>query len=153
MIVRNVTARDIFFGAKSRELQDVEKIRQGINFPAGEEIEVPDKLSLNPVFDRLRNEGKLVIVSFDSSPTSILTQEEDTSGLGDLVEDAFTPTPGQTIFTLSASYLSGGFVTATVNGIEYERPDDFLISGTTFIWQNTEFSLDSSDELVVIYET
>ena len=155
MDVTNTTGRDIFWGDKDRRLQDVEEARRGIRFPAGETITVPDAVRLSKSFDLLVLAGKLVIEDFSDDPTSTVQQEEldAASGLDNLVEVEFVPTDGQTLFILPVAYAAGGFARAKVNGVWYDKTDFFTISGTTFLWLDNGFALDSGDELLVWYET
>ncbi len=76
MDITNTTGRDIFWGDKDRRLQSVEGARLGIRFPAGDTITIPDEVRLSLSFAGLVTSGDLVIVAYDSSPTSSVQQEE-----------------------------------------------------------------------------
>ncbi len=67
--------------------------------------------------------------------------------------DGFTPTPAQTVFTLSQVPIPGGLALVTVNGIEYEQGTSWTLVGTTLTWLNAPFSLGVTDRLVVRYQT
>jgi len=68
-------------------------------------------------------------------------------------EEAFVPTTGQVNFTLAATPSVVDDTEAYVNNLRYTYGVDFTVVGTTFTWLNTEFTLDGSDELVVVYFT
>lgn len=72
----------------------------------------------------------------------------------DTVVDAFfVGINGQTVFTLSAPILPGSASLAYVNGVEYRTPYHYTISGTTFTWLNTNFQLESGEELTIFYHS
>ncbi len=66
--------------------------------------------------------------------------------------DSFTPTAGQTAFTLAAPPLHPLIVIAFVNGVEYENGVDFGVVGTTFTWNDVLFTLGTTDLLTVYFE-
>lgn len=75
-------------------------------------------------------------------------------GGASFAKNAFTPTVGQTVFTLSATFVGiGGLVVATVNGLVYEKDVDYTIAGTTFTWLDVPFTLETTDCLVVVFQT
>lgn len=69
------------------------------------------------------------------------------------IEDPFTATLGQTLFTLSTTHDTAGLNFVSVNGIVYEQGVDYLITATTVQWLNTDFSLVAGDEVLVKYQT
>jgi hypothetical protein len=155
MDVKNITTRDIFVGIKDRRLQSVEGLRQGVRFPAGETIEVPDAIRLSEDFDNLVTSSKLLIVAFGDSVTSTVQQEELAlagTGVSGLVEHRVTPTLGQTLFLLPSLYKTGGFARAMVNTLWYDAPDFFTITGGVFVWKDVGFTLDTLDDLLIWYE-
>lgn len=77
----------------------------------------------------------------------------DVTGGDQFTEDEFTPTNGQTVFTLTETYVTGGLATFYVNGIAYRRDTDYTISGTTLTWLDGPFTLSSSDEVFVVYQS
>ena len=153
MDVRNPGARDIFVGVKDRRLQSVEGIRQGVSFPAGATLSVPDALRLSKAFASLVTSGKLIIEGFGKDVTSTVQQEELTGGVGELEAFAISPlTTGQTLFLLPSLFKTGGFARVKINGIWYEKDDAFTITGSVFVWLKDPFSLDPADELLIWYE-
>lgn len=69
-------------------------------------------------------------------------------------QDSFAPAfNGQTNFVLSSSAAVGGVSTAYVNGIAYFAGTHYTISGTSFTWLDFEFTLSTTDDLVVEYVT
>jgi len=155
MDVKNITARDIFVGIKDRRLQSVEGLRQGVRFPAGETVEVPDAIRLSEDFDELIVANKLTIVAFGDGVTSTVQQEELALagvGIAGLVEYRVTPTAGQTLFILPSTYKTGGFARAMINTLWYDAPDFFTITGGVFLWKDVGFTLDTLDDLLIWYE-
>lgn len=65
--------------------------------------------------------------------------------------NSFTPTNGQTVFTLSQASNSGYYF-LTLNGLTQERSLDYTVSGTTLTWLNADFTLTTSDKLVFYYK-
>ena len=66
------------------------------------------------------------------------------------VEQTFTPTIGQTVFTLSQT-SAGRRILVFVNGQEQLQGTDYTVSGNTLTWLNTDFSLDTIDRLTIYY--
>lgn len=66
-------------------------------------------------------------------------------------EDEFTPTAAQTIFSLSQSFLVGGISIVFVNGIGFAEGTDYSIAGNVLTWLDTDFTLATTDELIVKY--
>lgn len=59
---------------------------------------------------------------------------------------------GQTFFTLSKSYKSGGLAALTLNGVGYALDTNYTLSDKTLIWLNTPFVLAVGDKITVAYE-
>ena len=81
---------------------------------------------------------------------------EGTGGGGaTFTENEFTPTASQTIFTLTATYVGANGLSViglnTAGG--YAEGTHYTISGTTFTWLDTPFTLDTADRLVVKFQT
>lgn len=55
-------------------------------------------------------------------------------GAGNAVEDAFSPTPGQTVFTLSSTPNSSAAFALYLNGQLRQDIVDYTVSGTTLTW-------------------
>lgn len=73
---------------------------------------------------------------------------------GSFAQQGFTATLDQTVFTLSTAYKgAGGSVAAWVNGVGAEKDVDFTISGTTFTWLDTLYTMKAGWRLVVDYQT
>jgi len=71
-------------------------------------------------------------------------------GLPDWVKVVFIATNGQTSFTLPGVAEDPDSYLLTVNGIEYARNSDFLVSGTALTWLGP-FSLKAGDRVLVAY--
>lgn len=74
-----------------------------------------------------------------------------TGGTGLITDQVFTPTLGQTVFTLSDIYAPGGFKLVALNGV-VQLPSDFTISGTTFTWTGSYVMDPTTDLLCVFYQ-
>jgi hypothetical protein len=66
------------------------------------------------------------------------------------ITEGFTPTVGQTTFTL-AEPPTAESVHFIVNGVEYVNTADFTVSGADVTWVSTLFTLDDNDEVIVRY--
>jgi hypothetical protein len=77
-----------------------------------------------------------------------------TSGTAEFNEDVFTPTFGQTVFTLSLPFKgAGASVLLAVNGVlDYIEGVDFTITGTTLTWMGP-FTLTGVDQVIARYQT
>jgi hypothetical protein len=69
------------------------------------------------------------------------------------VIDVFSPTLGQTAFTLSATPSAPTTSLVWINGVLYEEGLDYTVSGTTLTWLNIAFSLGPPDLLEAYYQT
>jgi hypothetical protein len=68
------------------------------------------------------------------------------------LEDTFTATAGQVSFILSQAPKDPVSVNLVVNGVDYEKPSDYVVSGTSLTWLNTLFTLEAGDRLLVRYK-
>ncbi len=69
-------------------------------------------------------------------------------------EDEYTPTIGQTVFTLTGSWVGGsGFVSVEVNGIGYDRGSHYTASVGSITWLDVPFTLEITDRFTVMYQT
>ena len=66
--------------------------------------------------------------------------------------ELFSPTNGQTVFSLSNDPLPGPDIVMFVNGVAYENGVDYILSGSTVTWQDALFTLDTSDEVQIIFK-
>ena len=71
-------------------------------------------------------------------------------GIPDWVKVEFIAINGQTSFTLPSVAEDPDSYVLTVNGVEYARNTDFLISGTALTWLNP-FLLVAGDRVLVAY--
>lgn len=120
-----------------------------------------DLTARNAVPDYVRQEGQLCyVVSNDSwyqlkggilNTNWVLTSLGGGGGSGtDQIQDVFTPTSGQTNFTLSQTPLDTNDVHVFVNTVKYTNGIDYTVSGTSLLWTGP-FSLDTQDALEVTY--
>ena len=65
-------------------------------------------------------------------------------------EEAFTPTPSQTVFTIAEAPSDNSDANFRLNGMTYETGVDFSVSGTTVTWIKA-ITLDSTDLVEIIY--
>lgn len=72
------------------------------------------------------------------------------AGSGDVQTDLFTPTSGQTVFTLSATPVAG-IISVAVNGVDYYTPVSWTVAGTVVTWNDVPFVLQPSDLFAVTY--
>ena len=66
------------------------------------------------------------------------------------VTEGFTPTTGQTVFTLGSTPTPESVV-FIVNGVSYVPTVDYTVSGVTVTWLDTDFTLETTDEVVITY--
>lgn len=67
--------------------------------------------------------------------------------------DSFSPTSGQTIFSLSTTpATTNNLIFAVVDGGVYYEDVSFTITGSTLTWLDTPFPLGPPDDLVVYYQ-
>jgi hypothetical protein len=74
------------------------------------------------------------------------------SGSATWLEDAYTPTLGQVTFILSQTPTEPISLMLNVNGVEFVETDDYTLSGTNITWLDTDFSMETSDKVVVQYK-
>lgn len=67
------------------------------------------------------------------------------------VEDEFTATEDQTIFTLSSTPTDSDSVQMFVNGVIYDDTADYTVSGTTVTWLDAKFTMDTGDKILIRY--
>jgi hypothetical protein len=68
------------------------------------------------------------------------------------LEDIFVPTLGQVTFILSQIPTEPISLMMNVNGIEVVVTADYTLSGTNITWLNPEFSMETSDGVVIQYK-
>jgi hypothetical protein len=102
-----------------------------------------------PVNDYLPN----TLHVFDGVEWSPVGQAED-EGIGAyFVTDTFSPTLGQTAFSLSAEpTTTNGLIFAVVDSGVYYKDVSFTTTGTSFTWLDVPFSLGPPDDLLVYYQ-
>jgi hypothetical protein len=66
--------------------------------------------------------------------------------------DKFSPTGGQTAFTLTSATSSPSTVLAWVNGTLYENGVDYNVVGSGLTWTNATITLGPPDRLQVYYQ-
>lgn len=71
-------------------------------------------------------------------------------GMPDWARAVFIATTGQISFTLPSVAVDPDSYVMTVNGVEYVRNTDFLVSGTALTWLNP-FVLATGDRVMVAY--
>ena len=87
----------------------------------------------------------------DKVASELLTLADGmTAADGLLYRDGYTPTVGQTVFTLTNT-PSDTSVEMFVNGVRYRHGIDYTVTGTTVTWLDTLFTLDGSDRVVITY--
>lgn len=96
------------------------------------------------------DDGDNVILPTDGGPGRWF---KSTGGAGRIIELAFTPTSGQTVFPLTEVYDTGEFALVTVNGIGQDQVVNFTIVGSTLTWLDVPFVLSPTDSLCVRYKT
>lgn len=69
-----------------------------------------------------------------------------------IVEQTFTPTSMQTIFTLSQPYSAGDMALVSLNGVIQDVGVNFTIAGTTLTWLDVPTTLGPTDSLSIRYQ-
>ena len=76
-------------------------------------------------------------------------------GAGDPTTEYFTPSNGQTIFNLAQAPANPEDTLMKVNSLTYSEgnptPGIFSVSGNVLTWLDRDFTLDTTDEVEVIY--
>ena len=72
-------------------------------------------------------------------------------GIVEWVRIVFIATLGQTSFTLPGVSVDIETYTMSVNGVEYVRGLDYIVSGTALTWL-APFTLIAGDRVVIAYE-
>ena len=87
-----------------------------------------------------------------AAPTTWSDQTGGGGGAFDRREQTFTPTLGQTVFTLAASPATPNDTSVFVNTVKYIYGIQFTVSGATMTWiPAAGFALDSLDVVEIIY--
>jgi hypothetical protein len=73
--------------------------------------------------------------------------------VNDVIDPFIVAINGQTVFTLSAPALATGVSLTYLNGVAYKEGEDYIISGTTYTWLNTDFQLELGEEITISYQT
>jgi hypothetical protein len=68
------------------------------------------------------------------------------------VEDERTATNGQVTFILSRAPNDLNSFEFYVNGILVEDTSDYVVSGVTVTWLNTEWAMESTDRVILRYQ-
>lgn len=136
--------------------------KNGANFPVtrardvqGAVQVVTDLTARDALPDHIRVVGLLCLVNSDNTMYRLVggTTNGDwqafSSG-GIYVRDAFVPTNGQTIFTLSQTPLNQNTVQFIINSLVYTTNNGISVSGTTLTWLD-DFPLDPTDTVEAIY--
>jgi hypothetical protein len=107
----------------------------------------------NPTFSRRgANDGD--VLTWDSLANDYVPKPPTGGGGGPgLFYVDFTPTDGQTVFTLPVSPGVGAVVLMIVNGQVFYPGVSFTIVGPTITWLNVKFGLDHEDKVRVYYST
>lgn len=79
------------------------------------------------------------------------SEKSQLAALGTPVREVFTPTLGQTVFTLLNSDVATTRTLVEVNGQLQHEGNDYTLSGTTLTWLDNDFTLDTTDQLIVYY--
>lgn len=72
-------------------------------------------------------------------------------GGGSRIEDTFTPTLGQTIFTLSGVPVVPDDTSMFVNTVKYLYSVHFTVAGNQLTWLDVGFTLDTVDSVEIIW--
>jgi hypothetical protein len=72
-------------------------------------------------------------------------------GIAEWARIVVTATSGQISFTLPSVALDPETYTMSVNGVEYARGIDYVVSGTTLTWLSP-FTLMVGDQVIIAYE-
>lgn len=68
-----------------------------------------------------------------------------------VTEQVFTPTLAQTSFTLNYPITPSSYYILTLNGLLQQEGVDYTVSGTNLTWLNADFTLSTSDTLIMRY--
>jgi len=96
---------------------------------------------------RARSTGEL---EFGSS-NNVAGLSYATVGSFNKIEEIFTPTLGQTIFTLANAPLEPNDTSVYVNSMKYIYNINFSVAGNQVTWLDVPFTLDGSDTVEIIY--
>jgi hypothetical protein len=67
------------------------------------------------------------------------------------IEEVFTPTPAQTVFTLSGAPATPNDTSMFVNTAKYIYGVDYTVAVNQLTWLDVEFTLDTSDTVEIIW--
>ncbi len=81
----------------------------------------------------------------------ILQAENIIPGGATLQVNTITATDGQTEFLTSLP--PGSAVMMFVNGVQYQQPVDFTVSGSDVTWLETDFALQAGDQVQLVYDS
>ncbi|MCK4609430.1 MAG: hypothetical protein KAT71_08105 [Gammaproteobacteria bacterium] len=95
---------------------------------------------------RVTPAGNIVATTVQTALEELDTEKE----AGTLTDQLFTPTGGQTVFTLSAVPLSNARVFMFVNNATYIAGNDFTISGPNITWLEA-FTIEPTDIITIRY--
>lgn len=73
------------------------------------------------------------------------------SGGGDWQSETFSPTNGQTLFTLSILPSDSESVLMIINDATYTIIDNFTVVGSAVTWNNVAFTITTTDTVVIRY--
>ena len=66
-------------------------------------------------------------------------------------EDTYTPSNGQTIFTLTATPTDITDVDVYVNNVKYEQLTNYTVLSNAVTWLDTPFTMQTTDAVEIIY--
>jgi hypothetical protein len=84
---------------------------------------------------------------------AVVSLEDTSSSSSEFAEDSFVPTNGQTVFTLSDTFLGANRLShLQINGVSYGEAY-YTIAGTTLTWLNGPFTLETTDVATIRFQT
>lgn len=87
----------------------------------------------------------------EATPATWVNMNPSGGGGFTKVEEFFTPTPLQTVFTLSGVPSTAGDTAMYVNTVKYRYGFDYTVAGNQLTWLDTEFTLDSDDRVEIVW--
>lgn len=140
MIVKNLTATNIFFGFYER---------LGKVLPANGTINIDDKYSLEPLFRKLFNEGKITVLSFGNGTLDIVIQQELQDSIDGVVVGGVERIHDQLI---ARSPGIGQYKTVYLYSNNYADTADYRFNAQMPVIGITKTSLASNVSGDIIYE-
>ena len=67
-------------------------------------------------------------------------------------QDKFTPSNGQVTFILTQAPIDPLSVSFIINGVDYDDPVDFSVSGMTVTWLDNPFTMATTDLVSINYQ-